>query len=163
MVHGLCESEPLRIHTTIHRGTAPNDIHIFIRLISSDSGTFSRHGTFTPSLDKVSANDRRLYTENSSNACSFNTDWLRILKPRLLFTSHQLLNRDITGTTVKFSFASSSNLSDRLTLRWADIFYNHNTLLCIDWQNFLLVEIEVRGYQTIKPLHGAFTYFILYP
>ena len=39
----------------MHRGTAPNHIHIFIRLINSDSGTFCRHGTFTPSLDKISA------------------------------------------------------------------------------------------------------------
>ena len=72
MPHGLSEGEPLRFHITMHRGTAPNDIHIFIPLISSDSGTFSRHGTFIPILDKVSANDRRLDTQISSNACSFN-------------------------------------------------------------------------------------------
>ena len=111
MAHGLSEGEPLRFHITMHRGTAPNDIHIFIRLISSDSGTFSRHGTFIPILDKISANDRRLHTQISSNACSFNTDWLRILQPRLFFTSLQLLNRDITGITGKFSTSSSSNLT----------------------------------------------------
>ena len=72
---------------TMHRRTAPNHIHIFIRLISSDSGTFSRHGKFTPSLDKVSANDRPLYTQVGSNACIFNTDWLQILQPRLFRTS----------------------------------------------------------------------------
>ena len=99
MAHGLSEGEPLRFHITMHRGTAPNDIHIFIRLISSDSGTFSRHGTFIPILDKVSANDRQLDTQISSNECSFITDWLRILQPRLFFTSLQLLNRDITGNT----------------------------------------------------------------
>ena len=71
----------------MHRRTAPNHIHIFIRLISSDSSTFSRHGTFTLSLDKVSANDRPLYTQNGSNACIFNTDWLQILQPRLFRTS----------------------------------------------------------------------------
>ena len=36
----------------MHQGTAPNHIHIFIRFISSDSGTFSRHDTFTPALIK---------------------------------------------------------------------------------------------------------------
>ena len=71
----------------MHRSTAPNHIHIFIRLISSDSGTFSRHGTFTPSPDKVSANDRPLYTQIGSNACIFNTEWLHILQPRLFCTS----------------------------------------------------------------------------
>ena len=99
MVHGLSEGETLRIHTIIHRGTDPNDIHKFICLISSDSGTFSRHGTFIPILDKFSANERRLDTQISSNTCSFNTDWLRILHLRLFFTSLQLLNRDITGIT----------------------------------------------------------------
>ena len=162
MARGLTENEHLRIRTTMHRGTAPNHIHIFIRLINSDSGTFSRHGTFTPSLDKVSANDRLLYTQTDSNACSFNTDWLRILLPRLLLTSLQPLNRDTTGITREFSLASSSNLSDGLTLRWADNFYNHNTLLRFDWWNFLLVQIEARGYQTIKLLHCVFTYFMFY-
>ena len=74
-----------------------------------------------------------------------------------------LLNRDIKGITGKFSLTSSSNLSDALTPRWADVFYNHNTLLRSDWRNFLLVQIEPRGYQTIKLLHGVYTYFILYP
>ena len=146
----------------MHRGTAPNDIHIFIRLINSDSCTFSRHGTFTPSLDKVSANDRPLYTQIGSNACIFKTDWLQILQPWFSFTYLQLLKRDITGLSGKFSLASSNNLSDGLTLRWADNSYNHNTLLCIDWQNFLPVQLEARGYQTIKQLHGVFTYVILY-
>ena len=150
MAHGFSEGEPLRFHITMHRVTAPKDIHIFTRLTSSDSGTFSRHGTFTPSLDKVSANDRPLYTQIGSNACIFNRDWLQILQPRFSLTSLQLLKRDITGLSGKFSFASCSNLSDGLTLRWADIFYNHNILLCIDWQNFLLVQIETRGYQTIN-------------
>ena len=99
MAHGLSEGEPLRFHITMHRDNAPNDIHIFIRLISSDSVTFSRHGTFIPILDKVSSNHRRLDTQISSNACSFNTDWLRILQPGLFFTSLQPLNRDITGIT----------------------------------------------------------------
>ena len=48
MAHGLSDGEPLRFHITVHHVTAPNHIHIFIRLISSDCGTFSRHGTFTP-------------------------------------------------------------------------------------------------------------------
>ena len=74
-----------------------------------------------------------------------------------------LLNRDIKGITGKFSISSSSNMSDELTLRWADNFYNYNTLFCIDWQNFLLVQIEARGYQTIKLLNCVFTYFIFYP
>ena len=91
--HRLSEGEPLRIHTTIHRGTAPNDIDILVRLNSKDSGTFSRQGTFTRSLHKVSAIDRRLCTQIGSNAFSFNTDWLRILQPRLFFTSLQLLNQ----------------------------------------------------------------------
>ena len=147
----------------MHRGTAPNHIHIFIRLINSDSGTFSRHGTFTPSLDTVSANGRPMYTQIGSNACIFNTEWFQILQPRFSLTSIQLLKRDITGLSGKFSLTSSSNLSDGLTLRWADIFYNHNTLLCIDWQNFLLVQIETRGYQIIKLPHGVYTYFISNP
>ena len=91
--------QALRFHITLHRCAAPIYIHIFMRLINSDSGTFSRHGTFIPILDKVSANDRRLDTQISSNACSFNTDWLQILQPRLFFTSLQLLNWDITGIT----------------------------------------------------------------
>ena len=66
IAHRLSEGEPLRIYTTILRGTAPNDIHIFIRLISSDSGIFSRHGTLIPILDKVAANDRRLHTQSAA-------------------------------------------------------------------------------------------------
>ena len=163
MAHGLFEGEPLRIHTSIHRSTAPNDIHIFIGLISSDSVTFSRHGTFTPTLDKVSAKDRQLLTQIGSKASSFKTDWLRILQPRFFLTSLQLLKRDIMGLSGKFPLASSSNLSDGLTLRWTDIFYNHNTLLCFDWQNFLLVQNEASGYQTIKLIHCVSTYFIFYP
>ena len=74
----------------------------------------------------------------------------------------QLLKRDITVLSGEFSLASSSNLSDGLTLRWADNFYNHNTLPCFDWWISLLIQIEARGYQTIKLLRGVFTYFILY-
>ena len=79
----------------MHRGTAPNHIHIFNRLINSDSGTFSRHGTFTPSLDKVSANDRPLYTQIGSNACIFKRDWFQTLQPR--FPS--LLSNFSSGTS----------------------------------------------------------------
>ena len=43
-----------------------------------------------------------------------------------------LLNRDIKGITGKFSISSSSNMSDALTLIWAEVFYNHNTLLPSD-------------------------------
>ena len=159
MAHRLSDGEPLRIHTTMLRGTAPNHIHIFI---NSDSGTFSRYMTFTPRLDKVFANDRRLYTQIGSSACSFNTDWLRILQPRFFLTCLQLLNRDITGITAEFPLASSSKLSEGLILRWADIFYNHNTLLSFDWWKFVLVQIVARGHQTIKLLIGRFTYFISY-
>ena len=127
------EYEHIRIHTTMHRGTAPNHIRIYIRPINSDSGTFSRHGTFTPSLAKVSANDRPLYTQIGCNASNFNADRHRTLHLRHFLSCLQLLNQDITRITDKFSLASSSNLSDGLTLRWADIFYNHNTLLRFDW------------------------------
>ena len=71
----------------MHQGTAPNHIHIFIGLISSDSGTFSKQGTFIPSLVKISANGRPLYTQIGSNACIFNTNWLQIHQPRLFRTS----------------------------------------------------------------------------
>ena len=81
----------------MHRGTAPNHIHIFIRLINSDSGTFSRHGTLTPSLDKVSADDRPLYTQIGSNACIFNTDWLQLLQPQ--FSLISLLSNFSSGTS----------------------------------------------------------------
>ena len=71
---------------------------------------------------------------------------LRIIQPRPFRTTLQLLNRDITGLTRIFSLASSSNLSNELTLRWADIFYNHNTLLTLTDKNFFSFKIEARGY-----------------
>ena len=116
IAHGLSEAEPLRFHITMHRGTAPNHIHIFIRLISSDSDTFCRHRTFIPSLDKVSANDRPLYTQIGSNACiliRIDSRFSNLAFSTLLCT---LLNRDIRGITGKFSISSSINMSDALTL-----------------------------------------------
>ena len=50
-------------------------------------------------------------------------------------TSSSLLSNFSSGTSrflVENSLTSSRNLSDGLTLRRADVFYNHNTLLCID-------------------------------
>ena len=88
----------------MHRCTAPNHIHIFIRFISSNSGTFSRHGTFTPSLAQVAAKAKQLHTQIGSNACSFNTDWLWILHPRLI----SLLSNFSTGTSGRLGENSCS-------------------------------------------------------
>ena len=126
----------------MHRGTAFNHIHILIRLISGDSDTFSRHGTFTPSLAQVSVRNRQLHTQIGSNACSFNTDWLRILQPHVFLTSRQLLNGDIKGLRGKLSPASCSNLNDGFTLRWSDILYNHNTLFRIDRRTYFSVQLK---------------------
>ena len=162
MAHGLSEGEPIRFHITMHRGTAPNDIHIFIRLISSDSGTFSRHGTFIPILDKLCKRQTTGHP-NQQQRMQFQYG-LTPDSPTSPFLHFSATSQPgYHGNHGKFSLASSSNLSDELTLRWAHVFYNHNTLLCIDWQNFLLVQIETRGYQTIKILNCVITYFIFYP
>ena len=136
MAHGLSEGEPLRRHTTTHRGAAPKHNHIFFRLINSDSGTLSTDGKFIPSLARVSESDNRLHNQIGSQAHGFIPDWLRLRQSRLFLTSFQLLDREIKGIRGNFSLTSSSNMNDGLTLNWADVLNNHSTLLRIDWQDF---------------------------
>ena len=87
---------------------------------------------FIPSLDKVSANDKPLYTQIGSNACIFKTDWLQILEPRLFRTSLHTFQPGHKGDYGKILNLQLQQ-SDALTLRWADVFYNHTTLLSSDW------------------------------
>ena len=141
MAHGLSEGEPLRFHITMHRGTAPNDIHIFIRLISSDSSTFSRHGTFIPILDKVSANDRRLDTQISSNAnlafssllCNFSTGKSRELQ--------EILARQLQQPEWRTHLEMSPRL---LQPQHSPLFWLTKFSSCSNWSTWL------SDYQVIK-------------
>ena len=68
----------------------------------------------------------------------------------LYINSLQILNGDIKGIWGNFSLATSSTMNDGLTLRWADILHNHNTLLCINIRFFDQIRSTCQsGYQAI--------------
>ena len=131
MANGLFEGKTLIFHITMHRGTAPKDKHIVIRLISIDSGTFSRHRRLAPTLKKsLQTTDDCIPKLAASHAVSIRTD---SVFSNLLFS--ELLCNFATGTPrgLRENSPTSSNLSVGLTLRWAELSYKHNTLLSFDW------------------------------
>ena len=104
MSHGLSEGEPLRVHTTMHRGAAPDHIHIY----SSASSTviaapYPGMGRLPAALIKsLQKTDDCTPKSAATHAVSRQTD-------SLLSNFSEIKGR--------FSLACSSKLNDGHTLR----------------------------------------------